>query len=126
MSYDQLGRGYDPRGRIEEGYAYNPAQQQERYNPGAIPGTSIEKQRPQGNVTREVQQFEKHLSALICVIDELDRRLATATIPAPETNNTLRGSDQSGSALASQLSSFNNMLAHQINRLESIYQGIDL
>jgi hypothetical protein len=126
MNYDQLARGYDPRGRIEEGYAYNPAQQQEKYNPGAISGASIEKVRPQGNVTREVQQFEKHLNALICVIDELDRRLATATIPAPETNNSLRGSDQSGSALASQLSSFNNMLAHQISRLESIYQGIDL
>lgn len=126
MNYDQLANGYDSRGRIEEGYAYNTAKQQERYSLGEIPRASIEKQRPQGNVTREVQQFEKHLNALICVIDELDRRLATATIPAPETNNTLRGSDQSGSALASQLGSFNNMLAHQINRLESIYQGVDL
>jgi hypothetical protein len=137
MSYDSLSRDYSPK----DPYS-NPAEQQMRFHPdhhakqmaqgqeriyaGAIPGASIEKVRPQGNVTREVQQFEKHLSALICVIDELDRRLATATIPAPETSNTLRGSDQSGSALASQLSSFNNMLSHQINRLEAIYQGVDL
>ena len=137
MSYDQLARGYEPR----DPYS-NPAEQQMRFHPdhhakqmaqgqeriyaGAIPGASIEKVRPQGNVTREVQQFEKHLNALICVIDELNRRLATATIPAPETSNTLRGSDPSGSALASQLSSFNNMLSHQINRLEAIYQGVDL
>jgi hypothetical protein len=122
MNYDQLSKGYDPRGRIEENYAYNPAQQQERFHPNA----SIEKVRPQGNVTREVQQYEKYLNALICVIDELDRRLATATVPQPETNGTLRGADQSGSALACQLSSFNNTLSHQINRLEAIYQGVDL
>jgi hypothetical protein len=73
-----------------------------------------------------MQQFEKHLNALICVIDELDRRLATATIPQPETNNSLQGADQSGSALACQLSSFNSMLSRQINRLEAIYQGVDL
>ena len=137
MSYDQLSENYAPR----DPYS-NPAQQQMRFHPdhhakqmaqgqeriytGAIPGAPIEKVRPQGNVTREVQQYEKHLNALICVIDELDRRLATATIPAPETSNTLRGSDQSGSALASQLSSFNNMLSHQITRLEAIYQGVDL
>lgn len=136
MSYDQLSRDYAPRD------PYNPAEQQTRFHPdhhakqmahgqerlyaGAILGASVEKQRPQGNVARELQQYEKHLNALICVIDELDRRLATATIPQPETSNTLRGSDQSGSALASQLSSFNNMLSHQINRLESIYQGVDL
>jgi len=113
-------------------------QQQERFHPdhhakqmaqglyaGAILGPDV-KQRAQGGVTREVQQFEKNLNALICVIDELDRRLASATVPAPETSNTLRGSDQSGSALASQLNSFNNMLSHQINRLEAIYQGVDL
>jgi hypothetical protein len=137
MSYDQLSRDYEPRDPYSSAeqrqkgiglgqYAHNMAQQQERFHPGAALGASIEKVRPQGNVTRELQQYEKHLNALICVIDELDRRLATATIPQPETSNTLRGSDQSGSALASQLSSFNNMLAHQINRLESIYQGVDL
>jgi hypothetical protein len=122
MNYDQLAKGYDPRNRIEEGYAYNPAQQQEKYNLGP----SLEKHRQQGGVAREVQQFEKHLNALICVIDELDRRLAVATIPQPETNNSVQGADQSGSALACQLSSFNNMLSRQINRLEAIYQGVDL
>lgn len=135
MSYDQLSRDYEPRDPysnpeqrqkgIELGqYAHTMAQRQE-YSKGGILGAEV-KQRPQGNVARELQQYEKHLNALICVIDELDRRLATATIPQPETSNTLRGSDQSGSALAIQLSSFNNMLSHQINRLESIYQGIDL
>jgi hypothetical protein len=137
MSYDPLSRDYSPRdpysSPAEQQMRFHPdhhakkmAQAQERLYAEAISGASIEKVRPQGNVTREVQQFEKHLNALICVIDELDRRLATATIPAPETSNTLRGSDQSGSALASQLSSFNNMLSHQINRLEAIYQGVDL
>jgi hypothetical protein len=122
MNYDQLAKGYDPRGRIEEGYSYNPAQQQEKYSLGP----SAEKLRQQGGVAREMQQFEKHLNSLINVIDELDRRLATATIPQPETNNSLQGADQSGSALACQLSSFNNMLSRQINRLEAIYQGVDL
>jgi len=137
MSFDQLSRDYEPRDPYSSAeqrqkgidlgqYAHRMVEKQAYAYGGAIPGASIEKVRPQGNVTREVQQFEKHLNALICVIDELDRRLATATIPAPETNNSLRGSDQSGSALASQLSSFNNMLSHQINRLESIYQGVDL
>ena len=137
MSYDQLSRDYEPRDPYSSAeqrqkgidlgqYAHHMAEKQAYMRGGAIPGPSIEKQRPQGNVARELQQYEKHLNALICVIDELDRRLATATIPQPETSNTLRGSDQSGSALASQLSSFNNMLAHQINRLESICQGVDL
>jgi hypothetical protein len=137
MSYDSLSRDYSPKDPYstpaEQQMRFHPdhhakqmAQGQERIYAGAVPGASIEKVRSQGNVTREVQQFEKHLNALICVIDELDRRLATATIPAPETSNTLRGSDQSGSALANQLSSFNNMLSHQINRLEAIYQGVDL
>ena len=134
MSYDQLSRDYSPRDRLE-GFAYNPAQQQSRFHPEqnherlyaeAISGASFEKQRPQGGVARELQQFEKHLNSLINVIDELDRRLATATIPQPETNNSLQGADQSGSALACQLSSFNNMLSSQINRLEMIYQGVDL
>ena len=142
MNYDQLAKGYDPRNRIEEGYAYNPAQQQERFDPdahikkmarmqqdiqaGAIQGTQLGEQRKQSGVAREVQQFEKHLNALICVIDELDRRLAVATIPQPEPTNSVQGADQSGSALACQLSSFNNMLSRQINRLEAIYQGVDL
>jgi hypothetical protein len=135
MNYDPLSRDYAPRD------PYNPAAQQMRFHPdhhakqmahgqeqlyaGAISGAAVEP-RPQGTVTRELQQYEKHLNSLICVIDELDRRLATATIPQPETSNTLRGSDQSGSALACQLHSFNNMLSHQINRLEGLYQGIDL
>ena len=128
MNYDQLARGYDPRNRIEESYnAYNPAQQQqEKFHPGAIQGAQLGEQRKQSGVTREMQQFEKHLNSLICVIDELDRRLAVATVPQPETNNSLQGADQSGSALACQLSSFNNMLSRQVNRLEAIYQGVDL
>jgi hypothetical protein len=131
MSYDPLSRDYAPKNPYSDSWR-NATQPKEEYYGGqeqairGALGASVEKVRPQGNVTREVQQFEKHLNALICVIDELDRRLATATIPAPETNNSLRGSDSSGSALASQLSSFNNMLSHQINRLEAIYQGVDL
>jgi hypothetical protein len=107
-------------------YAHHMADKQAYPRGGAILGASIEKQRPQGNVAREMQQFEKHLSSLINVIDELDHRLATATIPQPETNNSLQGADPSGSALACQLSSFNSMLSRQINRLEAIYQGVDL
>ena len=134
MSYDQLARGYEPRdpyrdhniAAAQQQSRFHPEQNHERLYAEAISGASFEKQRQQGGVAREVQQFEKHLNALICVIDELDRRLATATIPQPETNNSLQGADQSGSALACQLSSFNNMLSRQINRLEAIYQGVDL
>ena len=125
MNYDQLARGYDPRGRIEEGYAYNPAQQQERFQPKAILGAPVE-QRQQGGVTRELQLYEKHLNALINVIDELDRRLATATVPQTEANNLSSGPGPVGSALTCQIFSFNSMLSHQINRLEAIYQGVDL
>jgi hypothetical protein len=125
MNYDQLARGYDPRDRIEEGYAYNPAQQQERFHPKAILGADV-KQRQQGGVTREMQQFEKNLHALASVIDSLDSRLASACIPANETSPGLRGTEGSGCSLANQLSAFNAMLSCQINRIEMIYQGVDL
>jgi hypothetical protein len=52
--------------------------------------------------------------------------LATATIPQPETNNLSSVPGPDGSALACQLFSFNGILSRQINRLEAIYQGIDL
>jgi phosphoserine aminotransferase len=122
MNQDQLARGYDPRGRIEEGYSYNTVPPQEKYSLGS----SLEKHRQQGGVAREVQQFEKHLNALICVIDELDRRLAVATIPQPESTSHSSVPGPDGSALACQLFSFNGMLSRQINRLEAIYQGVDL
>jgi len=125
MSYDQLSRDYEPKGRIEQAYAFNPAQQQERFYPKDILGAEI-KQRQQGGVAREMQQFEKHLNVLINVIDELDRRLATATIPQPELTNLSSVPGPDGSALACQLFSFNSMLSRQINRLEAIYQGVDL
>ena len=138
MNYDPLSRDYAPRDPyssaeqrqkgIDMGqYAHNMAQQQDRFNPKAILGASVEKQRL-GGVPRELQQFEKNLNALICVIDSLDNRLASATIPTPqETNRNLHGTETSGvSALAGQLSEFNSMLSHQINRLEAIHQGIDL
>lgn len=125
MSYDQLARGYDSRDRIEEGYAYNPAQQQERFQPKAILGADV-KQRQQGGVTREMQQFEKNLHALASVIDSLDSRLASACIPANETSPGLRGTAESGCSLANQLSALNAMLSCQINRIEMIYQGVDL
>jgi hypothetical protein len=125
MNHDQLARGYDPRGRIEEGYAYNPAQQQEKFHPKAILGASVE-QRQQGNVTREVQQLEKNLHILASVIDALDNRLAAACLPIPETASGLRTSDGGGCALANQLSAFNSMLSVQVNRIEMLYQGVDL
>ena len=123
-------------------YEYNPAQQQARFNPdehvkkmammqqdihaGAIRGAYPVEQLQQGGVARGMQQFEKHLNVLINVIDELDRRLATATIPQPESTNLSSVPGPDGSALACQLFSFNSMLSRQINRLEAIYQGIDL
>jgi hypothetical protein len=125
MSYDPLSRDYAPRNRIEEGYAYNPAQQQERFQPKGVLGASVE-QRQHGNVTREMQQFEKNLHALASVIDALDIRLAVACIPAPETASGLRGSDSGGCSLANQLAAFNHMLACQVNRIEMLYQGVDL
>jgi hypothetical protein len=125
MNHDQLARGYDPRGRIEEGYAYNPAQQQEKFHPKAILGAAGE-QRQQGNVTREVQQLEKNLHILASVIDALDNRLAAACLPIPETASGLRTSDGGGCALANQLSAFNSMLSVQVNRIEMLYQGVDL
>ena len=136
MSYDPLSRDYAPRD------PYNPAAQQMRFHPdhhakqmaqgqerlyaGAILGASVEKQRQHGNVTREVQQLEKNLHALASVIDSLDIRLAAACIPAPETASGLRASDSGGCSLANQLAAFNSMLACQVNRIEMIYQGIDL
>jgi hypothetical protein len=137
MSYDQLSRDYEPRDPyssaeqrqkgIDMGqYAHNMAQQQDRFNPKSILGASVEKQRQHGNVTREVQQLEKNLHALASVIDSLDIRLAAACIPAPETAPGLRGSDGGGCSLANQLAAFNSMLACQVNRIEMLYQGVDL
>jgi hypothetical protein len=107
-------------------HAKQMAQGQERLYAGAILGASVEKQRQHGNVTREVQQLEKNLHALASVIDSLDIRLAAACIPAPETASGLRASDSGGCSLANQLAAFNSMLACQVNRIEMIYQGIDL
>ena len=139
MSYDQLSENYAPRNRIDQSYAsagvMSQREEEERQKSmymrqeamrGAISGASIEKQRLQGGVAREMQQFEKHLNSLINVIDELDRRLAIATIPQPESTNLSSVPGPYGSALACQLFSFNSMLSRQINRLEAIYQGIDL
>ncbi len=126
MNHDQLARGYDPRGRIEEGYAYNPAQQQEKFHPKAILGASVE-QRQQGGVTREVQQLEKNLHILATVLDTLENRLASACIPTPENlASGLRSTDGGGCSLANQLAGFNTMLSHQITRIEMLYQGVDL
>ena len=143
MSYDPLSRDYGPRDPFQQyhgqpeaeqqrqkgiglgQYAHNMAQQQERFNPKAILGAEV-KQRQQGGVTREMQQLEKNLHALISVIDALDGRLAAACIPAPETASGLRGSDSAGCSLANQLAAFNGMLSHQTARIEMIYQGVDL
>jgi hypothetical protein len=131
MNHDQLARDYAPRNPYSDPWL-NATQPKEDYYRGqeqAIRGAlgpSVEKQRQQGGVAREMQQFEKHINALICVIDELDRRLATATIPQPEPTNLSSVPGPDGSALACQLFSFNSMLSRQINRLEAIYQGVDL
>ena len=124
MSYDQLSENYAPRNRVEQAYAYNPAQQQERFQPKL--GAQLGEQRQQGNVTREVQQLEKNLHALASVIDSLDIRLASACIPAPETSPGLRGGSEGGCSLANQLAAFNGMLLCQITRIEMLYQGVDL
>jgi hypothetical protein len=125
MNYDQLAKGYDPRNRIEEGYSYNPASQQERFQPKAILGAQLGEQRQQGGVTREMQQLEKNLHVLAAAIDNLDNRLASICIPAPETASGLRSTGE-GCALANQLAGFNSMLLSQITRIEMIYQGVDL
>lgn len=126
MNYDQLARGYDPRNRIEDSYnAYNPAQQQERFHPGAIQGAQLGEQRKQSGVTREMQQLEKNLHVLAAAIDNLDNRLSFICIPAPETASGLRSTGE-GCALANQLAGFNSMLLSQITRIEMLYQGVDL
>ena len=126
MNYDQLAKGYDPRNRIEENYAtYNPAQQQEKFHPGAIQGAQLGEQRKQSGVTREMQQLEKNLHVLAAAIDNLDSRLAFICIPAPETASGLRSTGE-GCALANQLAGFNSMLLSQITRIEMLYQGVDL
>jgi hypothetical protein len=126
MNYDQLARGYDPRNRIEESYnAYNPAQQQEKFHPGAIQGAQLGEQRKQSGVTREMQQLEKNLHVLAAAIDNLDNRLSSICIPAPETASGLRSTGE-GCALANQLAGFNSMLLSQITRIEMLYQGVDL
>lgn len=142
MNHDQLARGYDPRNRIEEGYAYNPAQQQARFDPdahikkmarmqqdiqaGAIQGAQLGEQRKQSGVTRELQQLEKNLHVLAAAIDNLDNRLASVCLSVSETASGLRTSDGGGCALANQLAGFNSMLLSQITRIEMLYQGVDL
>jgi len=119
MNYDQLSENYAPRNRIDQSYAYNSVQPKETLRATA-------EQRQQGSVTREVQQLEKNLQALANVIDSLDIRLAAACLPIPETASGLRTSDGGGCPLANQLSAFNTMLSTQTNRIEMLYQGIDL
>lgn len=125
MNYDQLAKGYDPRNRIEEGYSYNTVPPQEKFQPGAIQGAQLGEQRKQSGVTREMQQLEKNLHILAAAIDNLDNRLASICIPAPEMTSGLRSTGE-GCALANQLAGFNSMLLSQITRIEMIYQGVDL
>ena len=137
MNYDQLAKGYEPRDPYSSSdqrqkgvdlgqYAHNMAQQQDRFNPKAILGAEV-KQRQQGGVTREVQILEKNLHALASVIDSLDSRLSSACIPTPENiASGLRSTDGGGCALANQLAASNSMLSYQINRIEMLYQGVDL
>ena len=137
MNYDQLARGYDPRNRIEEGYSYNTVPPQERFDPDAHikkmarmqqdiqAGAQLGEQRKQSGVTREMQQLEKNLHVLAAAIDNLDNRLASICIPAPEMASGLRSTGE-GCALANQLAGFNSMLLSQITRIEMLYQGIDL
>ncbi len=125
MNYDQLAKGYDPRNRIEEGYSYNTVPPQEKFHPGAIQGAQLGEQRKQSGVTREMQQLEKNLHILAAAIDNLDNRLASICIPAPEMTSGLRSTGE-GCALANQLAGFNSMLLSQITRIEMIYQGVDL
>jgi hypothetical protein len=131
MSYDQLARDYAPRNPYSDPWR-NATQPKEDYYGGqeqAIRGAlgpSVEKQRPQGGVAREMQQLEKNLHALASVIDSLDIRLAAACLPIPETAAGLRTSDGGGCPLANQLAAFNTMLSTQTIRIEMICQGVDL
>ncbi len=126
MSYDPYSNPAEQQMRFHpDHHAKQLAQGQERIYAGAILGAEV-KQRQHGNVTREIQQLEKNLHALASVIDSLDVRLASACLPAPETTAGLRGSDGGGCALANQLAAFNHMLSTQTNRIEMIYQGVDL
>jgi hypothetical protein len=126
MNHDQLARGYDPKSRIEEGYSYNTVPPQEQPYPKAILGASVE-QRQQGGVTREVQHLEKNLHILAASLDTLENRLASACVPAPENlASGLRSTDGGGCSLANQVAGLNSMLSFQINRIEMMYQGIDL
>lgn len=106
-------------------YAHNMAQQQEKFHPGAIQGAQLGEQRKQGGLSREMQQMEKNLHILATAIDNLDNRLASICIPAPETTSGPRPTGGS-CALANQLASFNEMLSYQITRIETICQGVDL
>jgi hypothetical protein len=118
------------------GYDYNPAQQSARFDPDkhveqmamkqrALQGAQLGEQRQQGAVAREMQQLEKNLHILAAAIDNLDNRLASICIPAPDTASGLRSTGE-GCALANQLAGFNSMLLSQITRIEMLYQGVDL
>jgi hypothetical protein len=104
-------------------YAHNMAKRQEYGE--AIQGAQLGEQRKQSGVTREMQQLEKNLHVLAAAIDNLDNRLASICIPAPETASGLRSTGE-GCALANQLAGFNSMLLSQITRIEMLYQGVDL
>lgn len=137
MSLDPLAGDYAPQDPYRQYHGQPEAEQQRMEHfaqnrlTGAIAGAHRGlgpevKQRQQGGVTREIQQLEKQLHALASVIDALDSRLAAACIAGPETAPGLRGSDGGGCALTNQLAAFNTMLSHQINRIEMLYQGVDL
>lgn len=137
MSYDQLARGYDSRGRIEQSYASSGVMSQreegERQRSVHMRDEAMRnalspeaKQRQQGSVTREMQQLEKNLHILAAAIDNLENRLMPVCLPIPETASGLRTSDGGGCALANQLAAFNSMLSVQTARIEMIYQGVDL
>ena len=84
-------------------------------------------QHREGQLTRQLQQLEKNVSALCCVVDELNAKLSPLTVPVPEKEQAGYAHDGTPSSeVASFLERMNGQILLVIRRINSTTREIDL
>jgi hypothetical protein len=90
-------------------------------------GTEQKIQHREGQLTRQLQQLEKNVSALCCIVDDLNAKLSPLTVPVPEKEQAGYTHDGTPSSeVASFLERMNGQILLVIRRINSTTREIDL
>ncbi len=120
MNYDQ-----DP---YERQKAYAESMRNGYLNPsmgGPAVSPGLVSERVEGGVIRSVRRMEKQLMELSATVETLCERLSMVRVSYPRTSEGAEKSVE-GSSLATQLSSYNQVLECQTARLQQLMQELDL